>query len=58
MTVCILRQSCLAIEANNLTGTWNAYAEFATSLAYDDWPGSAKGTSFRINLTKTLPVGF
>jgi hypothetical protein len=29
-----------------------------TSLIYDDWPGSAKDTSFRINLTKTLPVGF
>lgn len=39
-------------------GSWNAYAEIATSLVYDDWPGSAKDTSFRINLTKTLPVGF
>jgi hypothetical protein len=39
-------------------GSWNAYAELATSLIYDDWPGSAKDTSFRINLTKTLPVGF
>lgn len=39
-------------------GSWNAYAEVATSLVYDNWPGSAKDTSFRINLTKTLPVGF
>ncbi len=39
-------------------GSWNAYVEVGTSLIYDDWPGSAKDTSFRINLTKTLPVGF
>ena len=39
-------------------GSWNAYAEVQTSLIYDDWPGSAKDTSIRINLTKTLPVGF
>jgi hypothetical protein len=39
-------------------GSWNAYVEVQTSLIYDDWPGSAKDTSFRINLTKTLPVGF
>jgi hypothetical protein len=39
-------------------GSWNAYVEVQTSLIYDKWPGSAKDTSFRINLTKTLPVGF
>jgi hypothetical protein len=39
-------------------GSWNAYVEVQTSLIYDNWPGSAKDTSFRINLTKTLPVGF
>ena len=39
-------------------GSWNAYVEVQTSLIYDDWPGSAKDTSFRINLTKSLPVGF
>ena len=40
------------------SGSWNAYIEVGTSLIYDDWPGAAKDTSFRINLTKTLPVGF
>lgn len=40
------------------TGSWNAYVEVATSLIYDDWPGAAKDTSFRINLTKTLPAAF
>jgi hypothetical protein len=39
-------------------GSWNAYAEIQTSLIYDNWPGSAKDTSIRLNLTKTLPVGF
>ena len=39
-------------------GSWNAYVEVQTSLIYDDWPGAAKDTSFRVNLTKTLPVGF
>jgi hypothetical protein len=39
-------------------GSWNAYVEWQTSLIYDDWPGAAKDQSFRINLTKTLPVGF
>ena len=40
------------------SGSWNAYVEVGTSLIYDDWPGAAKDTSFRINLTKTLPAGF
>jgi hypothetical protein len=39
-------------------GSWNAYVEWQTSLIYDDWPGAAKENSIRINLTKTLPVGF
>jgi hypothetical protein len=39
-------------------GSWNVYGEVQTSLIYDDWPGSAKDTSVRINLTKTLPAGF
>lgn len=39
-------------------GSWNAYVEVATSLIYDDWPGAAKDTSFRVNLTKTLPASF
>ncbi len=40
------------------TGSWNIYAEVQTSLIYDDWPGSAKDTSFRFNITRTLPAGF
>lgn len=39
-------------------GSWNAYVEWQTSLIYDDWPGPAKDNSIRVNLTKTLPVGF
>ena len=39
-------------------GSWNIYGEVQTSLIYDDWPGAAKDTSLRINLTKTLPAGF
>ena len=40
------------------SGSWNFYAEVATSLIYDNWPGSAKDTSVRLNITKTLPAGF
>jgi hypothetical protein len=40
------------------SGSWNIYAEAATSLIYDDWPGPAKDASIRINITKTLPAGF
>ncbi len=40
------------------SGSWNIYAEVQTSLIYDDWPGSAKDTSFRFNITRTLPAGF
>ena len=39
-------------------GSWNLYGEIQTSLIYDNWPGSAKDTSVRINLTRTLPAGF
>jgi hypothetical protein len=39
-------------------GSWNAYLEWQTSLIYDNWPGSAKDNSIRINLTRTIPVGF
>jgi hypothetical protein len=39
-------------------GSWNLYAEWQTSWVYDSWPGAAKDQSFRINLSKTLPVGF
>jgi hypothetical protein len=37
--------------------SWNFYAEYQTSLIYDDWPGSAVKNSLRINATYTLPVG-
>ncbi len=46
------------VIASKKKGSWNAYVEVGTSLIYDDWPGAAKDTSFRVNLTKTLPVGF
>lgn len=39
-------------------GSWNFYAEYQTSLIYDDWPGSAVENSIRLNITRTLPVGF
>jgi hypothetical protein len=38
-------------------GSWNIYGEVQTSLIYDNWPGSAKDTSVRFNITKTIPVG-
>ena len=38
-------------------GTWNFYAEYQTSLLYDDWPGSAVDTSIRVNVTYTIPMG-
>ena len=39
-------------------GSWNFYAEYQTSLIYDDWPGTAVKTSIRLNVTKTIPIGF
>jgi hypothetical protein len=36
-------------------GTWNFYAEYQTSVVYDDWPGSAVKNSYRINVTYTMP---
>jgi hypothetical protein len=39
-------------------GSWNFYAEYQTSLIYDDWPGTAVKTSIRVNVTKTIPIGF
>ena len=36
--------------------SWNLYAEYQTSLVYDDWLGSAVENSFRINATYTIPV--
>ena len=38
-------------------GSWNLYFEYQTSLIYDDWPGPAKESSYRFNVTYTWPVG-
>jgi hypothetical protein len=38
-------------------GSWNFYAEYQTSLVYNDWPGSAVKNSYRVNVTYTMPVG-
>ena len=38
-------------------GSWNFYAEYQTSLIYDDWPGTAVKDSYRVNVTYTIPVG-
>jgi len=39
-------------------GSWNLYIEYQTSLIYDDYPGAAKDSSWRFNITRTLPAGF
>jgi hypothetical protein len=38
-------------------GSWNFYAEYQTSLIYDDWPGTAVENSIRLNVTYTMPMG-
>ena len=38
--------------------TWNAYAEYSTSMVYDDWKGPAAGHAFRVNVQYQIPVGF
>ncbi len=38
-------------------GSWNFYAEYQTSLIYEDWLGSAVKNSYRLNVTYTIPVG-
>jgi len=38
-------------------GSWNFYAEYQTSLFYEDWSGSAVKNSYRLNVTYTMPVG-
>ena len=38
-------------------GTWNFYAEYQTSLVYDNYPGPAVKDSYRLNVTYTIPVG-
>lgn len=39
-------------------GSWNFYAEYQTSVIYEDWLGPAVDNSYRINATYTMPVGF
>ena len=39
-------------------GSWNLYVEYQTSLIYEDYPGAAKDSSWRFNVTRTLPAGF
>jgi hypothetical protein len=36
-------------------GSWNFYAEYQTSIVYENWPGSAVKNSYRINVTYTMP---
>jgi hypothetical protein len=44
------------LPAKSKKGSWNLYAEYQTSLIYDDWPGAAVETSIRLNLTRTIPA--
>ena len=37
-------------------GSWNLYFEYQTSLIYDDWPGPAIESSYRFNVTYTIPA--
>jgi len=37
------------------TSSWNIYAEYQTSLVYEDYPGPAVDDSYRINVTYTMP---
>ena len=46
------------LPAKSKSGSWNLYAEYQTSLIYDNWPGAAVETSIRLNVTRTLPAGF
>ena len=38
------------------TGSWNFYAEYQTSVIYEDWPGPAVENSYRFNVTYSWPV--
>jgi hypothetical protein len=38
-------------------GSWNIYGEYQTSLFYDDWTGSAVKSSYRFNVSYTMPMG-
>ena len=37
------------------TSSWNIYAEYQTSLIYEDYPGPAVDDSIRVNVTYTMP---
>lgn len=36
-------------------GTWNIYGEYQTSAIYKDWQGSAVKSSYRFNVTYSMP---
>ena len=38
------------------SSSWNIYAEYVTSLFYDNWSGTAVEDSFRLNVSYTIPV--
>ena len=40
----------------NPNNSFNIYAEYQTSLIYDNYPGAAVENSFRINFTLTMPA--
>ena len=40
----------------NPNSSFNIYAEYQTSLIYDNYPGAAVENSFRINFTLTMPA--
>ncbi len=46
------------VPGGNGKGSWNFYIEAQTSWVYDDYPGAAKDSSWRFNVTRTLPAGF
>ena len=41
----------------NEKSSWNIYGEYRTSLIYENWQGSAVKSSYRFNVTYSLPVG-
>jgi len=46
------------IPGGNGKGSWNFYVEAQTSWVYDNYPDAAKDSSWRFNVTRTLPAGF
>jgi len=37
-------------------GSWNIYIEYKTSLAYQNWSGSAIKNGYRVNVSYTIPI--